>query len=307
MTETTNRRDFMKHAGIATFSAAALSSFSVKTQPVQAAESAAHGIKKAVKIGMVQEGETFLDKFKLVKSLGFDGIELAAPTNWNKEEILAAKEETGLPIHGVVGTKHWKQTLSHNDPAMRKEGLEALLEGIRDAKEYGASSILLVVGKVDKETSYDDAYTRTQAEIRKAIPLAEELGIKILFENVWNNFLLSPLEMARYIDEFETDAVGAYFDVGNVVRYGWPEQWIRILGDRIVKLDIKEYSRKKQMEEGLYKGFQVKLGEGDCDWAAVMKALRDINYTGWGTAEVRGGDKTRLKEIADRMDKCFAS
>ena len=127
--------------------------------------------------------------------------------------------------------------------------------------------------------------------------------MKLLVENVWNNFLLSPLEMARFVDELDSPAAGVYFDVGNVVRFGWPNQWIRILGKRIVKLDIKEYSRGKQRNEGLWKGFDVKLGEGDCDWPSVRQALSDISYeNGWATAEVRGGDRQRLAEIAERMD-----
>ena len=143
---------------------------------------------------------------------------------------------------------------------------------LRDGKRYGASSVLLVPAVVNKEVSYDDAYKRSQAEIRKAIPLAEELGVKIAIENVWNHFLLSPLEAARYVDEFNSPAVGWHFDVGNILNYGWPEQWIRILGPRIQKLHIKEFSRKKRDSQGLWKGFDVKLLEGDNNWPAVMKA-----------------------------------
>jgi L-ribulose-5-phosphate 3-epimerase len=135
------------------------------------------------------------------------------------------------------------------------------------------------------------------------LPYAEQQGIKLLVENVWNNFLLSPLEMARFVDEFDSPAIGCYFDIGNVVRFGWPEHWIRILGPRIVKLDIKEYSREKQLNEGLWKGFDVEIGEGDCNWPAVRAALADIDYTsGWATAEVPGGDRKRLADIARRMD-----
>src|SRR5437764_102613 len=122
-------------------------------------------------------------------------------------------------------------------------------------------------------------------QIRKAVPLAEELGVKIAVENVWNQFLLSPLEAARYVDEFKSPAVGWHFDVGNVINYGWPEQWIRILGKRIQKLHIKEFSRKKRDSEGLWKGFEVPLGEGDNNWPAVMQALDDIGYHGWAMAE----------------------
>ena len=116
---------------------------------------------------------------------------------------------------------------------------------LRDAKRYGATSVLLVPAVVNQDVSYNDAYTRSQAEIRKAIPLAEELGVKIAIENVWNHFLLSPLEAARYVDEFNSPAVGWHFDVGNVITYGWPEQWIRILGKRIQKLHIKELQSQK--------------------------------------------------------------
>ena len=166
--------------------------------------------------------------------------------------------------------------------------------------------MLLVPAVVNKDVSYGDAYRRSQTEIRKALPLAEKLGIKILLENVWNNFLLSPVELARYIDEFQSEMIGAYFDVGNIIRYGWPEHWILELGSRIGKLDIKEYSRTLQHSKGPRAGFGVKLGEGDCDWPAVMKALKTIGYKGWATAEVRGGEEERLQDISQRMDRIFA-
>ncbi len=263
-------------------------------------------MKKAVKIGMVQVQGSLTDKFKLLKELGFDGVEMNSP-GLNQDEAKRARDEAELPIHGVVDSKHWNDTLSHPDPDVRARGVEALQTALRDAEAIGATSVLLVPAVVNKEVSYADAYERSQAEIRKAIPLAEELGIKILLENVWNNFLLSPLEEARYIDELESDVMGAYFDVGNVVRYGWPEHWIRTLGHRIGKLDIKEYSRKKQSNEGIWRGFEVELLEGDCDWPAVMTALRDIGFSGWGTAEIPGGNRERLTDIAERMDRIFAS
>lgn len=271
------------------------------------AQEAAKPWKKAVKWGMVQTDGSILDKFTLLKQLGFDGVELDAPSNLNKEEVLGARDETGLAIHGVVDSAHWRDYLSHPDEAVRASGVRALEEALADAKLYGATTVLLVPAVVNKEVSYADAYLRSQAEIKKVLPRAAELGIQIGLENVWNNFLVSPLETARYIDELESPQVGAYFDVGNVLRYGWPEHWIRILGKRILKLDIKEYSRKKQEDEGLWKGFNVELLEGDCDWPAVMAALREINYQGWGTAEIPGGGPERLQEIAARMDRIFAS
>ena len=297
-----DRRTFLKSSALA----AATVGMSALGESLTMAAEEKH-FKKAVKIGMVQVEGTLVDKFKVLKSLGFDGVELDSPNKHKLDDVLRARDESGLIIHGVVDSVHWNDTLSHPDPEVRSRGVEALKTAIRDSKAYGGTTVLLVPAKVDKQVSYADAYTRSQAEIRKAIPLAEEQGIKILFENVWNNFLLSPLETARYIDEFESKTIGAYFDVGNVLRYGWPEQWIRVLGSRIGKLDIKEFSLKKMNDEGLYKGFQVELLEGDCDWPAVMAALREIKFTGWGTAEIPGGGRERLAEIAARMDKIYAS
>ena len=162
--------------------------------------------------------------------------------------------------------------------------------------------MLLVPAVVNKQVSYDEAWERSTAEVRTVLPRAEELDVKIAIENVWNGFLLSPLEAARYVDQFEGDRVGWYFDVGNVVNYGFPEQWVRILGSRILKLDVKEYSRKRRDEEGLWKGFGVEIGEGDCDWPAVRAALREVGYSGWATAEVGGGGEERLADIKARMD-----
>ncbi len=264
-------------------------------------------IKKAVKLGMVQGDMSLFEKFTLLKKLGFDGVEPDSPNNLDTDELLAARDETGIVIHGVVDSAHWHVPLSDPNAETRAKGVTALETALRDAQTYGASTVLLVPAIVNKQVSYDDAYQRSQAEILKVLPLAEELDIKIALENVWNSFLLSPLEAARYVDELESTHIGWYFDVGNIVNYGWPEQWIRILGERVLKLDIKEYSREKRNREGLWKGFAVELLEGDCDWPSVMAALDEIGYTGWATAEIAGGEEQRLHEIADRMDRIIAS
>lgn len=302
--EQLDRRTFLRTVGGAVAAAGVVGA---SAPHARAAEASRPKIKKAVKFSMVQVKGSILEKFKLLKELGFDGVEMNSPSRINRDEALAAHKATGLVIHGVVDSVHWKDQLSHPDPAVRKRGVDGLTTALRDAKFYGATTVLLVPAVVSKQVSYADAYSRSQAEIRKALPLAQELGVTIAIENVWNHFLLSPLEMARYIDELKSPNVGVYFDVGNIVNYGWPEHWIRILGKRIVKLDIKEFSRKKRDKEGLWKGFQVKLLEGDCDWPAVMKALREIGYNGWATAEIPGGGRDRLKEIAERMDRIFAS
>jgi L-ribulose-5-phosphate 3-epimerase len=247
-----------------------------------------------------------LEKMKAVKAAGFDGAEMNS--HMDQDEVLRARDETGLLIPSVCNALHWDKPLSHPDPTIRADGLEALKQTLRDAKRYSASSVLLVPAVVNSEVSYADAYTRSQAEIRKAIPLAEELGVKIAIENVWNQFLLSPLEAARYVDEFNTQAVGWHFDAGNILNYGWPEQWVRTLGKRIQKIHIKEFSRKRRDNEGLWKGFDVKLLEGDNNWPAVMKAVDEIGYAGWAITEQGGGDTTEgLRDLVVRLDKILAS
>lgn len=263
-------------------------------------------IKKSLKFGMIKEDLSILDKFKLVKDLGFHGIEFDSPNDLNDKEILKAKRKTGLEIPGVVNSRHWKMPLSSPDPAVRAECVESMKTALKACKKYGGTTVLLVPGVVNDKVRYDEAYERSQAEIRKLLPIAEKTGIKIAIENVWNNFLISPMEAARYIDEFDSEMIGWYFDVGNIIRYGWADQWVRILGKRIIKIDVKEYSRKKQKEEGIWAGFQVKLGQGDSDWANVNKALREVGYQGWGSAEVPGGDRNRLREISENMDKIYA-
>ncbi len=302
-TPATDRRQFLATTSTAALAAAAI------PLTVHAQEKNPEGpkLKKAVKWGMVKGEMPLVEKFQLLKDLGYDGVEASSPNNYTEKEVLTARDQSELPIHGVVDSVHWRQTLSHPDAKVRAQGVAGLKTAIQDAKTYGATSVLLVPAVVDKTVSYKEAYERSQAEIKKVLPLAEKLNIRILFENVWNNFLLSPVEMARYIDEFDNPLIGAYFDVGNVVRFGWPEHWIQALGHRVVKLDIKEYSRKLQHSKGPRAGFGVKIGEGDCDWPAVMKALKAINYQGWATAEVSGGNRERLKEIAERMDRAFGS
>jgi L-ribulose-5-phosphate 3-epimerase len=191
---------------------------------------------------------------------------------------------------------------------VRAVGVRGLEQALQDAKAYGATSVLLVPAVVNKQVSYNDAYTRSQIEIRKVLPMAQELGVKIAVENVWNHFLMSPLEAARYIDEFESPAIGWHFDIGNVITFGWPAQWIAILGKRIQKLHIKEYSLAKRDKTGPSSGFDVKFLEGDNDWPSVMKALDEIGYQGWGIAEQPGADSPEgLKDLSDRMTKIFAS
>ena len=296
MPQRLDRREFLNTAGLA----ATAGLLALSSQTAIAAEEKPR-LRKALKLSMVGGKGSLVDKFKLAKAAGFEGIDV--DSDQPVDEVKRAMSESGLIVHGMVDYVHWGQPLSSPDPAVRAQGVTVLQKCLRETKIYGGTTVLLVPAVVNKEISYEAAYHRSQAEIKKCIPLATELGIKILFENVWNNFLLSPVEMARYIDEFQSPMVGSYFDVGNIVNYGWPEHWIQTLGSRIGKLDIKEFSRKIANEKGKGAGFGVEIGDGDCDWPAVLKALKEIGYSGWATAEVGGGELDRLTEIAKRMDQ----
>jgi len=263
-------------------------------------------IRKAIMYATIQIDGSILQKFTAVKEAGFQGIE--PMSHMSQNETLDAFASTGLKAASVCCSTHWKQPLSDPDTTVRKAGLDGLLQSLREAKAYGATSVLLVPAVVNKRTSYADAYARSQAEIRKALPLAQELNVKIAIENVWNHFLLSPLEASRYVDELDSPAVGWHFDVGNVINYGFPEQWIRILGKRILKLHIKEFSRAKRDKQGPYAGFDVPFFGGDDDWPAVMTALDDVGYSGWGIAEQGGANSLDgMKKLSSAMDQIFAS
>lgn len=263
-------------------------------------------LRKAIMYDTVKVEGSVMVKFQAVKEAGFAGIE--PMSHLSQSEVLDAFHATGLQAASVCCSTHWKNPLSDPSAEVRKTGVDGLIQALKDAKAYGATSVLLVPAVVNKQVSYQDAYTRSQAEIRKVLPMAKELNVKIAVENVWNQFLLSPLEAARYIDEFESPAIGWHFDIGNVINFGFPEQWIRILGKRIQKLHIKEYSRKLRDKSGPYAGFQVPFLQGDNDWPAVMKALDDIGYGGWGIAEQGGGNSVEgLRSLSTAMDQIFAS
>jgi L-ribulose-5-phosphate 3-epimerase len=254
---------------------------------------------------MCEQGATVREKFEIIKRAGFEGVEMDSPSAIPINEVRAARDATGLLISGVVDSAHWRKTLGDADESVRKEGVAALESAIRDCHTLGGRSVLLVPGVVNEKWAYQDVYTRSQTEIRRVLPLAAELKIKIAIENVWNDFLLSPLEAARYVDELGSPWVGWHLDCGNIITYGYPEQWVKVLGKRIVTLHIKDFSRRKRDEEGYRKGFDVALGDGDADWPAVMKALDDQDFEGWGSAEVAAGDEAHLRDVVQRMDRIF--
>ena len=264
-------------------------------------------LKKAVNLGMCKDGATVADKFKIIKDAGFDGIEINRPGEPPLDEVIRARDASGLEVAGIICTTHWNKPLSSPDPAVREQGFNGLKLALQESAELGCNRVLLVPGVVKKDVSYDDCWKRSVEQIQRALPIAEKAKCHIAVENVWNQFILSPLEAARFLDAVGSPWVGWHFDIGNIVTYGWPEQWVRILGPRILNLHLKEYSRRKRDAEGPYAGFKVELGEGDVGWPDVMKALDEIGYAGYGIAEVPGGDTARLQFLAKRIDELYAS
>jgi len=255
-------------------------------------------IKKGVWYEMLPAKLSAADRFKLAKDVGFEVAQVPTEPDESKaEEIKKAAEAANIRIDSVMNMDHWKYPLSSSDRAVVEKSLAGMRTSLRNAKLWGCDAVLLVPAVVNPQTSYRDAWTRSQKEIRTLIPLAEELKVFIAIEEVWNKFLLSPLEMAKYISEFQSPWIKAWFDVGNVLLYGYPQDWIHTLGNSIVKVHVKDFKRKEN-------GFAwVNLGDGDVDWAAVRQAFADIGYSGSAVTELEGGDEAYLRDVVKRFDR----
>lgn len=265
-------------------------------------------IRKAVEFNMLPNSLSVLDRFRLAREAGFEEIECPTTSEQAKaEEMLAASRQSSLRIHSVMNQEHWRSPLSSADPTVIERSLEGMRTSLRNAAFWRADSVLLVPAVVNPETSYADAWERSQRHIRKLIPLAEEFKVVIGIENVWNKFLLSPLEFGRYMDDFQTPWVRAYLDVGNVAITGYPQDWIRTLGKRIAKVHIKDFSFKTDPNLRKRVADFTALLEGEIDWPAVRKAFADIAYSGSATLELPGGDAEYLKEVSRRFDRILGA
>lgn len=303
-----DRRSFLKSATLAAgaLAGAAAGRTQAAAEPGAPASSPKPGrpvLFKSVKWGMIQEPKLSVeDKFRLLQDLGFDGAELDSPGGVDKRAALQASQKTGLPIHGVVCSTHWQVRLSDPDPKVRERGLQNLLTAIRECHFCGGSAVLLVPGH-GQDGTQEEVAARSLEQIQKAIPLAAKLGVRILIENVWNHFGYqhdgpanqTADRLAAFIDAADSPWVGSYFDVGNHRKYGVPSQWLRCLGHRVIKLDIKDFDHRTNK--------WAEIGEGTVDWANLRSELARLNFCGWATAEVGGGDRRRLATIKAQMDR----
>ena len=287
------RRRFLK------YTAAAAVGMSLLGIP-EAAQAGQKGskLRKALQLGMLPKGLSDADKFKLAKKCGFDGIEASPMADLTvAEETGKMARDAGVPIHSIV-YGGWGAPLSDPNPEVQQKGLSGMRMALTSAKAFGCDAVLLVPAIVTETVGYGEAYERSQKNIRKLLPMAEKLGIVIAVENVWNKFLLSPLEFARYVDEFDSPWLKAYFDIGNVIIFGYAQDWIRTLGERIVKIHLKDFKRK---------GYQwTNLLDGDVNWKQVRLALDEVGYDGFLTPELSGGNKDYLTDLSKRIDKIIA-
>jgi L-ribulose-5-phosphate 3-epimerase len=288
----TNRRDFLTTTAIGLAGTLAL--------PTAHAAEKKRSIKKALMISTLGIKGSTLERFKALKEAGFEGVE--PMSHMDQDEVKKALDETGLKAASVCCATHWAKPLSDPNPSVRETGVEGLKQALKDAKRWGANSVLLVPGVARGGVTYEQCFERSVAEVKKVLPLAEELGVKIAVENVWNDFITEPKQAVDYMDALNSPMVGWHFDIGNVIRYAAPETWIPVLGKRILKLHIKEFSKEKK--------FSVKFFDGDNNWPAIMTALDKVGYNGWGISE-QPGDQTKdiesLKKFSADMDRIFAS
>jgi len=295
MSNETSRRDFLK---ISVAGAAALGGL-----PAGLAKPAAQGggklvLDKGLVYSMLPENLSVADRFKLARDTGFKVVQApTTPDQREAEELKKAADAAGIRIDSVMNMAHWKYPLSSSDPAVVQKSMDGMRTSLHNAKLWGADAVLLVPAVVNPQTSYHEAWVRSQKQIRELIPLAAELKVVIAIEEVWNKFLLSPLEMARYVDEFRSPWVKAWFDVGNVVLYGYPQDWIHTLGKRIVRIHLKDFKVDHSCFEW------VDLGDGDVMWPAVRQALIATGYSGSAICELETGDEAYLRDLSNRIDR----
>lgn len=256
------------------------------------------------------------DAMAQAKALGFDAIELCVAssgaltheaTQADCEVIVAKAAELGLEIASVASGESWGCSPTDDNPEVRSRIIEFTKKALQVAKWLGTDAYLFVPGAVDVfflENSpvvpYDVCYERAKDAVRQILPTAEKLGVTLGIENVWNKFLLSPLEMRDFIDGFKSSAVGSYLDVGNILLTGYPEHWISILGKRIVRVHVKDF----KTSIGTAAGF-VDMLEGDVDFDSVKKALAEVGYDGYVTAEMLPYQPGRPEKTAEAMKKLF--
>ncbi|MCS7273343.1 MAG: sugar phosphate isomerase/epimerase [Fimbriimonadales bacterium] len=251
---------------------------------------------------------------RVAKESGFDAIEFnmefsgaisPATSDSDASRIRHEADALGIELSALSTGVYWQKPFTHPDPQVRAESVELCRHQLRLAQAMGIDAILVVPGIVTPDVPYDVAYERARAALQELIPEAERRKVAIALENVWNRFLLSPLEMRDFVDSLGSAYVGVYFDAGNILAYGYPQHWINILGTRIKRVHVKDF----RTDIGNIQGF-TNLLQGDVPWMAVRAALEAVGYQGYITAEVSGYrlfPELGLRHIADALRAVFQS
>lgn len=263
------------------------------------------------KLGMIakKDGDrtlTLVERLKLAKDAGFDGVDFDEAGNFTPEQARDAVRESGVFVHNAINHAHWGQRLTSANETERTTGRNNIAHCLRVSHAAGGSGVLIVVGRGD-DGSEAEIEERARQEIKQLIPLAASLGQMILFENVWNKMHYdhdkppeqSPERFIKFVDSFNSPWIGMYYDIGNHWKYGQPREWLRAFGHRAVKLDVKGFSRAKN------KFVDITSEDDDLPWGEVQKGLEEIGFTGWTTAEVGGGGLERLTTVRKQMEKAF--
>ena len=300
-----DRRAFLKSIAATAVIGAVRPVFGAQSAAGQ--KSASTTIHKSTLISMLPRELSYADRFALARESGFEAVEMQTiPKDDEAAEIKEASKKTGLRIHSVMNMDHWRLPLSSSDPEVVSGSVKGMETSIKNAALWGADAVLLVPAVVDAKTSYKDAWTRSQSVIKeRLLPMARDMKVIIAVEEVWNKFLLSPIEFVKYVDEFDSPWLKAYFDVGNVVFYAFPQDWVRTLGPRIVKVHLKDFKLDRQSGRFTWPN----IGEGDIDWPELRRAFADIKYNGYMTTELSRGNAdaaTYLKDLSGRLDRFLA-
>jgi hexulose-6-phosphate isomerase len=263
------------------------------------------------KLGMIAkevDGKklSIVERLRMAVTAGFDGVDFDEAGSFTAEQARDAVRQSGVFAHNAINHAHWNVRLTDASSEAREKARMNLEHCIRVSHAAGGSGVLIVVGK-SEDGPEAEIEERCRAEMKKAIPLAAALGQHILIENVWNRMMYDhdrpPEQTAdrfvRFVDSFKSPWVGMYYDIGNHWKYGQPGDWIRAFGHRCVKLDVKGFSRAKN------KFVDITSPDDDLPWKEVQKALDDIGFAGWATAEVGGGDVKRLTLVREQMQKAF--
>lgn len=312
---TTNRRVFMASGALA---AAAVSSVGSSLTAIATdmpsplvVPPAGKRILLSCKLGMITKEEggkklTLVERLKMAGAAGFDGVDFDEAGSFTVDQARSAVQEAGVFAHNAINHDHWNSRLTSPDETLRAKGLANIEHCLRVSHAIGGNAVLIVVGKGEDGTA-DEIDSRARTEIKKLIPLAASLGQTILFENVWNQMHYdhnappeqTPERFINFVDSFNSQWVGMYYDIGNHWKYGQPRVWLNAFGRRAVKLDIKGFSRAKN------KFVDITSGDDDLPWGEVQRGLKEIGFAGWTTAEVGGGGLERLTLVRKQMEKAL--